>query len=531
MSGPKTVTTDPPLLIRFHRCRVGGALHPALSSIDWELRAGEIWAVTGPNGGGKSAFAAAIAGKLPVAPNEEAGDDDPGEALFNVGGSAALVSFEEAAALIVRERANDDSDYVEGGIDEGTTVRTFLGPDLADHPAVRLCGVDPVLDRGLKRLSTGEMRRALLARALASEPAILILDEPFEGLDAAARITLESILDDLIAHGARGIRGGRPTALILVVDRWERIPSGVDHVVELRDRTVAFCGPRSAYERLRLERAAEASDAESASAFDVGAAISAELDAAAPLAAPPTIAGALSGDPAPLVEFRSVVVEWSGRRVIDHLDWTVRAGEHWLLRGPNGSGKTTILELITGDNTQVFRNDIRIFGAPRGSGESIWDLKARMGIVSYRLHVEYRFLEDTRAEDVLISGLHDSIGLYVQPGDAERLLAERWLALALLDEKAKTPFGDLSYGEQRALLVARAAIKEPPLVILDEPCHGLDEPHRRRVLELLETIAARGRSTLLHVTHDPTEALPCVRRILELRPERKPMWRILELDI
>jgi len=230
-----------------------------------------------------------------------------------------------------------------------------------------------------------------------------------------------------------------------------------------------------------------------------------------------------------LVEMRDVVVEWSDRRILDRLSWTLRRGEHWLIRGPNGSGKTTLLELITGDNPQVFRNDIRLFGKKRGSGETIWELKEKMGVVSYRLHTEYRSLGDLTLEAVVLSGLHDSIGLYQQCGEEERALAEKWLHLAGFAGRSATPFRDLSYGEQRAVLIARASIKQPPILILDEPCHGLDDTQRIRVLEVLQAIAENGTSTMLHVTHDPAEVLPCEKHILELCPGEKPMYRIIEI--
>lgn len=520
--------------IEFRDCRIGSPLAPALPSVTWALRRGEVWIVTGPNGGGKSAFAAALAGRIPIEPNE-------GGALRNgLAGNAVVVSFEEAAALLVRERQNDDSDFTEGGVDEGTTARAFIaaalspaapstassapasrGP-LEKHPAVEACGVAPFLDRGLKRLSTGEIRRTLLARALAAEPALLVLDEPYEGLDAASRETLAAILERLAEDGAAAKPDGRAAVLVLVADRWERIPTAANRVVELRDRAVAFSGTRGDYEKLvgeRRGRTAESAEAELA-------ALEADLAEAETEAA--RFAASRGEDAAPLVEFRNVVVEWSGRRVLDGIDWKVERGTHWMIRGPNGSGKTTILELITGDNPQVFRNDVRLFGRRRGSGETIWELKERMGIVSYRLHLEYRYMDDASLEETLISGLHDSIGLYRDVGDAERLLARRWLELAGFAGRAGERFGRLSFGEQRALLVARGAIKGPELLILDEPCHGLDEEHRDRVLALLEAIAARGKSTLLYVSHDPAEMLSCVRRVLELRPGQSPMWAALE---
>jgi len=236
------------------------------------------------------------------------------------------------------------------------------------------------------------------------------------------------------------------------------------------------------------------------------------------------------GQGTPLVELRDVTVSWSDRAVLDGVSWTVGRGEHWLVRGPNGSGKTTLLELLSGDNPQAYREDVSVFGRRRGSGETVWELKSRIGLVSYRLHLEYRYLGDSTLEDVLVSGLRDSIGLYEEPSDSERELARRWLALAGLDGRGRRSFGSLSFGEQRAVLVARAAIKAPELLILDEPCHGLDEAQRRFVLSLMAAIAERGESTMIHVTHDPDEVQPFERHVLELRPGSSPSWGIIVLS-
>ena len=176
---------------------------------------------------------------------------------------------------------------------------------------------------------------------------------------------------------------------------------------------------------------------------------------------------------------------------------------------------------------QVFCNDVSLFGNRRGSGETVWEIKAKLGIVSYRMHVEYRMLGGTDLESVIISGFHDSIGLYEQKSDVEIVAAQKWLKLGGFAGREKDTFSSLSYGEQRALLILRAAVKCPSILILDEPCHGLDENFREKVLNLLETIAESGTTTLLHVTHDPTEVLPCERHILELCPDNNPMYKIL----
>ena len=232
--------------------------------------------------------------------------------------------------------------------------------------------------------------------------------------------------------------------------------------------------------------------------------------------------------PETLIEMNDVNVSWGDHAVLRHVNWSLRRGEHWLIQGPNGSGKTTLLELITGDNGQVFSNDVRLFGKRRGSGETIWDIKHRLGIVSYRLHVEYRMVGSSLL-DVIVSGFHDSIGLYKTPSDIEIDAAKKWLSLGGFAGRENETFHTLSYGEQRAILILRAAVKCPSILILDEPCHGLDEDFHQKILDLLEIIAESGTTTLLHVTHEMSEVLKCEHHLLELLPTQDPMYRIVEI--
>jgi molybdate transport system ATP-binding protein len=174
-----------------------------------------------------------------------------------------------------------------------------------------------------------------------------------------------------------------------------------------------------------------------------------------------------------------------------------------LIEGPNGSGKSTLLELITGDHPQAYCNDLHLFGRRRGSGETVWDIKKNVGLVSARLHRDYRV--GGSVEDVLVSGLFDSIGVY-QPREPSHVArAHAWLAWLDLGVPPSAPFRALSFGQQRLVLIARAAIKVPPLVVMDEPTSGLDPDNRARVLELVESLCTQDKSTLLLVTHRDDE--------------------------
>ncbi len=547
-------------LISIKNCRVESSNSTLIKNFSWQMNAGEAWLVIGPNGGGKADFLKALCGQQKIFPNA----DGLYSNVFD--GSVEIVSLERAAALIQEERANDESEFLEGGVDHGRSARVFFAEALTgkkikrdsktgvydlppaaarleSDPQVKLCGLEKILDRGLKYMSTGEIRRTLLCRALLSGKKLLILSDPFAGLDAQSRKILLDFFDGVAKRQLAAPLGQEATSgktksagadslgqecafprIILGMERFHEIPDAINKVVEFSGGEISFCGERSEYEKILADKK---SAAQKSRESDV-AAFKDQLNAANQESAV-LQNGNLSQNQTPaLIEMRGVNVGWGDNRVLQDLNWTLRKNEHWLIRGPNGSGKTTFLELITGDNMQVFSNDIKIFGARRGSGETIWDIKKKLGIVSYRLHVEYRMVGATLLA-VIVSGFKDSIGLYEQATDTEIAAAKKWLALGGFAGREGESFNSLSYGEQRAILILRAVVKAPQILILDEPCHGLDESFRQKILDLLELIAKSGTTTLLHVTHDPTEALAAEKHILEFHPGESPMYKIIEL--
>ena len=545
-------------LITLQNCRIENSRTTLVPELTWKMNEGEVWLVIGPNGGGKADFLNALsggAGGERVTPNTDGLFSD----IFS--DSTELVSLERAARLIQEERENDESDYLEGGVDHGRTGRIFIAQaldpqlkkglahkelpaaakQLEGDPAIKLCGIEKILDRGLKYMSTGEIRRTLLARALISGKKLLILSDPFAGLDVQSRTILLDFFDS-IARRSNSKNGSAQPHIILGMERWHEIPDAITHVIEFTDKKVSFSGPRADYEKLLKERnqTEAASQEEKRQLFKEGfEELQGGFDTTAGLSSTDSTQDSrrlntseTDVSKAPLedtlVEMHNVNVGWDDHQVLRNLNWSLRRGQHWLVRGPNGSGKTTFLELITGDNMQVFSNDIKIFGKRRGSGETIWDIKKRLGIVSYRLHVEYRMLGGTSLLAVIISGLRDSIGLYGAPTDLEIASAKKWLALGGFAGRESENFGNLSYGEQRAILILRSAVKTPEILILDEPCHGLDEQYRSKILQLMNLIGEGGSTTILHVTHDPSEVLECEKHILELHPDKDPMYRIIE---
>lgn len=522
--------------ITLKNCRIEDSKSVKLENINWTFNTGEAWLVIGANGSGKANFLKALAGELKIIPDSKFADSLYSNFFEQ---NIEIVSLEKAASLIEEERQNDESEFVEGGVDIGRTGRIFLAeaickrklkkgeplPDealrLETFPQIKLCGIEKILDRGLKYMSTGEIRRTLLARSLLSGKKLLILSDPFAGLDAESRKILLEFFNTVANKQLKDDDYSDFPRIILGMERYHEIPAAINNVLEFSENKISFCGSKNDYEKILQNRNQQNEKTRQKDRQEFENSVEKIKQETFVLHT------VQENQKETLVEMNNVNVGWGDNRVLIDLNWKLNQGEHWLIRGPNGSGKTTFLELITGDNMQVFSNDIKLFGKRRGSGETIWDIKRKLGIVSYRLHVEYRMVGSTTLENVIISGFRDSIGLYEAATDVEKDAAKKWLSLGGFENREKESFSSISYGEQRAILILRAAVKCPPILILDEPCHGLDENYRQKILDLIEIIAQSGTTTLLHVTHDPSEVLPCEKNILEFYPKKSPMYKII----
>lgn len=471
-------------MIEFNDCTIELSKTFSLSDISWRMARSEIWAVLGPNGSGKSAFLDSIAG---------AGDVTHGSRSVSAE-KVALVSLEEQARLIAREKERDDSDLTDE-ISEGTPTRVMID-EVSENRNLKEALVDSfsltgLLDRGFRKLSTGETRKILLIRALTSDPELLLLDEPFEGLDTASVQQVKRILGDLAAD----------SPMIMAFNRVEEVPDFVTHVLYLekgRIRNTFSCEQYGSIDAVKR----------------VLSQLTHMKSRAIELPEPENVFGPRLNADGALVGLRDARVAYTENLVFEGLSWEIRPGEHWQISGPNGSGKTCLLNLITGDHPQCYVNDIEVFGYKRGHGETIWDIKKYIGYVSTALHWDYRLGVGVR--NVVISGFYDSIGLYHKANDNQRQIADAWLALLGMSGKAGDPFSRLSYGEQRLLLIARAMVKHPPLLLLDEPCLGLDDLNRQLVLALVERVCEEGNTTVVYVTHHDEDEVPSIHNRLRL---------------
>ena len=452
-----------------------------LSNINWCIEPNQNWMITGTNGSGKSALAAVLAGAGDIVSGTHTG----------IPPRVALVSYEAQGELIAAERKKDDADILDV-ISEGTPVQEIIDQvcedvDLANQ-LVEQFGLTGLLDRSFRKLSTGETRKVLLVRALTSKPDLLVLDEPFDGLDANTHKMLSRHLASIVGQ----------VPMVLVLNRFDECPDFITNIAYLDSGTLRHQVARddeSAYTELYQLLHLKTSDL--------------EVPAADPISSLPPL------DPSqPLVRVTNAKIQYGDTVIFKDLSWTIEANQHWQLTGPNGSGKTGLLSLITGDHPQCYVNDIFVFGFQRGQGETIWQIKQYIGYVSTALQWEYRV--STSLRHVIISGFFDSIGLYSKYTDRQTDIANEWLEVLGMRHRADDPFNKLSYGDQRLLLIARAMVKHPPLLILDEPCLGLDDMNRQRILALIERICAGSETAVLYVNHHPEDKIAGIDRYLAL---------------
>ena len=333
----------------------------------------------------------------------------------------------------------------------------------------QLFGMEPLLDKYIITLSSGELRKFQLAKTLLAQPQTLILDNPFVGLDSDAR--------DLLRNLLRLLADEQQLTVYLVVSRPEDVPDYVTDVINIGDN-----------------------------ADDNGPGLSAELRQA--IIDLPYKEKEYHSDE--VVNMNKVSIRYGERTILKDLDWRIMNGERWVLSGQNGAGKSTLLSLICADNPQGYACNISLFGHRRGTGESIWEIKRHIGYVSPEMHRSYH--RDIAALRIVASGLKDTVGLYVQSTEEECEQCRWWMRIFGIEHLADRSFLKMSSGEQRLVLLARAFVKDPELLILDEPLHGLDRANRHLAKDVIEAFCERKNKTLIFVSHYKDERPACINQ-------------------
>jgi len=465
--------------------------------INWQIKPGEHWAIIGPNGAGKTVFIDTLTGKYALYSGKR---EYPLFEATNCKASEAIrtMAFRDISSLTNDyENASYQQRWNSQEAEESPLINDLISrnSDKAySERILKLFGVKELLNSRLIQLSSGELRKFLMVRTLMSRPKILILDNPFIGLDAPSRDHLNRVLESMAS--LEGLQ------LIFVLSNPADIPAVVTNVLPIWGRTLmnalspeAFLADSTLQKKLFPLQEKQNTDR----AFNKYS----QLD--------------FTGNETDLtdknqennvVQLCNVHIRYGKRTILKELNWTVRCGEKWALLGPNGAGKSTLLSLICADNPQSYANDIRLFNRKRGSGESIWDIKRNIGYVSPEMHSYY--LKNFPCIDIVGSGLFDTIGLYRKCNLEQLQSCEKWMeTFGILHLKNKS-FLSISSGEQRLCLLARAFVKAPALLILDEPLHGLDVSNKLKAKKIIEDYCSDPTKTLIYVTHYQNEIPNCI---------------------
>jgi molybdate transport system ATP-binding protein len=475
---------------------------------DWKIFENQHWAVIGPNGSGKSTLVKALCGRVPVV---------QGRIAYHFGADGVkpqeqigYVSFDAQRSVVgwqdpfYQARWNSarsrDGAPVAGCLsrDQVYKANPFQVIDNLPDPAafaarrdevIELLQIEALLGKNAIQLSNGERRKVFIAKALLKSPRLLILDNPFTGLDQAFRDRLKNVIARLMQSAMR---------VMVVETNRDEIPPGITHALEVAGCRVVASGPVGAGSKPRKTAKAHTAPSPQPPSIPLGTSSSLKGEGAGRI----------------LVRMENVRVSYNGMSVLQGINWIVREGERWALMGPNGAGKTTLLSLILGDNPQAYANEIALFGRRRGSGESIWEIKRRIGWVAPELHLYYPF--HATGFDVVCSGFFDSVGLYRRCSPQQREEVQAWTERLSIADCAEAMFRQLSEGQQRMVLIARALVKQPQLLVLDEPCQGLDAHNRDRVLEAVDLVGVNLDASMIYVTHEKDELPKSITHMLRL---------------
>ena len=458
--------------------------------VNLSIYKGEQIAVVGPNGAGKSRLIDIMIGRWPLLMNDVEYDFTPSTSSL-VSDNIKYITFRDSYGdsdtnLYYQQRWNSQD------LEITPLVRDLLPIIQDSHLAERLYslfGVEEMLDKHIVLLSSGEMRKFQIVKTLLANPRILVIDNPFIGLDADTRILLKDLFSQLINQFS--------LQLVLVVSKPNDIPDFITHVIPVEDLTCGEKITRLEYLSCCCQEPLFVLSKEKVQRILVLENKNEKLN---------------SDD---IVQLDRVSIRYGNRCILNNLNWTIKKGEKWALSGENGAGKSTLLSLICADNPQSYTCNITLFGKKRGTGESIWDIKKRIGYVSPEMFRSY--LKNLPVIDIVASGLFDTVGLYRRPKPEQLIMCEWWLDIFGISHLQGRNFLQLSSGEQRLVLLARAFVKDPDLLILDEPLHGLDNYQCRLVKDIIEVFCQRMDKTLIMVTHYPEELPSCITNTLHIR--------------
>jgi molybdate transport system ATP-binding protein len=490
------------ILISFKDTNIKSLHQTILKDLNFTLKKGEQWALVGESGSGKSALLKAIAGKLSPCQgdfthpllDEAAKDKNAQDPLFNwknlisqVSSKHNFVNLSNTNSFYYQQRFNSsDSEDIQ-------TVEQYLSK-IEASTATKNWTYDRILTRlhlkdlknkHLIKLSNGETKRLLIAEALLKNPLLLLLDNPLTGLDFETRKDFNQLIGEISDSGIGIVMASAP----------DEIPDSITHIAVLKEGKIAkVLSP--------AEFIPEKINTKSSRKFDTH-----ELQQLLDRTEIESFEN--------IVEMKEVRIKYGENVILDQVNWNIKQGERWALLGHNGAGKSTLLSLINGDNPQAYANNISLFDVKRGSGESIWEIKKKIGFVSPEFF-QY-FPNGNTCMQVIESGFYDTLGLFRKSNPEKVGIAKRWMHLLEIEESANKRFKEVSASTQRLCLLARALVKNPPLLIFDEPCQGLDTHQKENFKYITDKICENSRVSLIYVSHYKAEIPNSVEHVLHLK--------------
>ncbi|KJD33593.1 hypothetical protein PK35_07070 [Tamlana nanhaiensis] len=372
---------------------------------------------------------------------------------------------------ILASKVIPETKNLNGALFSEATLNKFIDEELR-HGKM---DITTKVDNSLYNSSEGERKQALLKHIIAKAPDYIILDNVFGSLDIEAQKQFKTTLEALSKY----------TLLIQISNRLTDVLPFIQSVFCFKNEALVAFNPEENKQDTAFNLALPQPYKNSNEDFDT------------------------------LIKFNEVTVKYGDRTIIKDISWTIKPGEFWKLIGPNGSGKSTMLSMIYGDNPKAYGQDIHLFGVKKGSGESVWELKKKMGYFTADMVRGFARLDSIG--NMVVSGFFDSVGLYKTPSHLEIEIAHQWLKVLGLFEVRKQSFVELTKGQQRLVLIARAMVKSPPLLILDEPTNGLDDTEAALFANLINKIAKETNTAILYVSHRIEEQLN-PDFIFELKP-------------
>lgn len=454
--------------------------------INWKINKNENWAIIGANGSGKSLLTDILLGKHALKSGTITTLNN--ERISSI---VKRVAFSDIYSLVETQNSYYQQRWNTSCETDAPLVRSLFQIDNQEwiNTLIDAFDIEDLIDKEITLLSSGELRKTLIVRSLLTKPKILILDNPYIGLDAESRNSLNNLF--------KRISSLDQIQFVLVVSDPRDIPDVITHILPIKNKTLLPVLSKSQF----INNSTFINNL-----FERKISLSLE-----------ELTNLTSTDEISFINaltFKNIHIKYGERIILNGLNWQIKKGEKWALLGENGSGKSTLLSLVSADNPQAYANDITLFDRKRGTGESIWDIKKHIGYISPEMHLFY--LKNVTCLDVVGSGFFDTVGLYRKCNKDQELIALEWMKLLGIDNIKDSSFLKISTGEQRIVLLARVFVKNPDLLILDEPLHGLDVSNKKRIKTIIEDFCSSNKS-LIYVTHYEEEIPEIVNHRLILK--------------